>query len=388
MDYSIEFAEREDVRELANAFLKVSDAVQGISIDLDPLWLSFWQAYTLLPPDDVHRYDAWFRDTAHWYAGTRWWSEMHVPEVVAYPYGIDTSWRPPAWEEHMKWRGLRPEPFVIIVVLRPDVPRDSLFRLQEIETRGFQVRSEARPVATLLAGSTDKIRPVIGGVSVSSPNGKPGTLGGILEDGSAKRFGLTCAHVLGSGDDVQQPSPADNRGAALSIGQCVQSNTLSTHVAPVDAYDPSINEIDAALVELSEPADLEVLGVGPLAGVAGKSQVHRNMSVEVVGKESHEKLVVGPTSLAHEFRFDGDMYAYKNLFELRRASRFWGVTGTVSRPVKGGDSGGWVFRAGSNGTEWLGVVIAGDGPVGYAVPAEFIMDWIGSIAGHGALSVA
>jgi hypothetical protein len=173
---------------------------------------------------------------------------------------------------------------------------------------------------------------VIGGVSISSPSGSPGTLGGVLEDVSANRFGLSCAHVLSSGDDVQQPSPKDNKGAAASIGRCVHSNTLISHVPPLNSYDPSINEIDAALVEFSQRASMEILGIGQLAGMANKTQVHtNNMTVEVLGKEAGpETLVVGSTTLVHEFRFNGVMYGYRNLFVLRRASRHWGATGTLS----------------------------------------------------------
>jgi hypothetical protein len=147
--------------------------------------------------------------------------------------------------------------------------------------------------------------------------------------------------------------------------------TLASHTRPLNPYDPTINEVDVALVAFDDQAqaDLAVLGVGALTGISSKSLVHQGALVEVVGKESGRRsLYVGGATLTREFDLDGTTYGFKNLFELTRVSRFHGITGTLSAPVAPGDSGAWVLRPGATGTEWLGMVIAGDGPTGTRSP--------------------
>jgi hypothetical protein len=77
--------------------------------------------------------------------------------------------------------------------------------------------------------------------------------------------------------------------------------------------------------------------------------------------------------MVHEFDFKGTKYGYKNLFELKTRSRFYGMTGTFRKPVKPGDSGAWVFKAGTTGTDWLGVVVAGDGPSATRPPLNSLL---------------
>lgn len=380
MDYLLEYAQREDVRRLAARFLNQSEVVQGIAVDLDDLWLAAWRLYNTLPRDE---FDARMRRLASSmrFGGPYLAYELldfHRDTFVSYPYGVDPAWMPPYWDEVTHLRGGSPTPFVIVVVLRPTSHESDLRELDYADTNGHRVRFEPRPMARLYAAPKDKVRPLAGGVSISASTGRPGTLGGILQANGA-RYALTCSHVLDGGDEAHQPSPADNGRAAERIGDCVESCALMSHVPPLDPYDPSINTVDAAVVQLDDsvPADMQILNVGALAGISTKSQVHPNSSVEIAGKEAgHQSLYIGGVTMVHEFDLDGAKYGYRNLFELKRASRFHGITGTLNVPVSPGDSGAWVLRAGPHGAEWLGVVVAGDGPYGYAIPAEFICDWI------------
>jgi hypothetical protein len=391
MDYLIEFSERDDVRSLAGRFLEHCEAVQGIAVDLDDLWLASWRLYNTLPTSAFERemhllersYFAWREYRYQPFHALR-------DEFISFPYGLDVHWRPAFWERFSEWRELRPEPFVMTVVLRSEFTQERMYALREIETGGLQVRFEPRPMARLYSKPKDKVRPLVGGLSVSQPAGGAGTLGGILQDAGGRRFGLTCSHVLATGDEAQQPSPADRPRAAGRIGSCIESFALQSHTPPLDPYDPSINTVDAALIEFDAQVQskLEVMGVGALAGIASKSHVHPNTSVTVVGKEARcRALYIGAVTLVHEFDFNGHKYGYRNLFELKRASRFHALTGSIRHPVNPGDSGGWVLRAGASGPEWLGVVAAGDGPYGYAIPAEFIVDWIENLSGVGSIQV-
>ncbi len=382
MDYLLDFAGRDDVLTLATEYLRQNEAVQGIAVDLDDLWLAEWRLYNSLPPRAFAREASLLRESLL-HEGLGWYRHRRLldSEFVSYPFGVDPHWRSNNWNRIVKWREINPEPFVMIVVLRPDVSRESLGALAEIDPRGIQVRLEPRPTPRLYAKSTDRVRPLVGGLSVSSPTGPPGTLGGILTDTSGGKFGLTCSHVLAIASEAQQPSPADNGSDAERIGKCVESSKLASHTGQLDPYSTSINTIDAALIELEPGAQsaLEVLDVGPLAGIAPKGHVNPGASVEVVGKAVGKRsLYIGAVTLVQEFDLNGSKYGFRNLFELRRYGRFAAITGTISHPVKPGDSGGWVLRSGTSGPEWLGVVIAGDGPYGYAIPAEFIVDWIGS----------
>jgi hypothetical protein len=63
------------------------------------------------------------------------------------------------------------------------------------------------------------------------------------------------------------------------------------------------------------------------------------------------------------------------------------MTGSVAPPVHPGDSGAWVIQDGPAGPEWCAMVVGGSGPIGYAVFAENIMDWLKSKK-YGSLSVA
>jgi hypothetical protein len=394
MDYLLEFGSREDVQALVQRFLQFTTAVQGIAVDLDDFWLASWRLNSLLrAPDydiaqqrlfEILAYGAWPWPSASWAEIAR----MSTDPFVSYPFGIDTSWRPRFWPEYTSRRQIGDEPYVIKVILRPDASTE-VYGLREINTEGYQVAFEPRPIARLYAHPSDAVRPIVGGVSVSGPSGAPGTLGGILTDGGGRRLGLTCAHVLGEGEQADQPSPRDNARAAAPIGTCIASSPLASHTLPLNAYDPAspLNEVDVAVVELAHPSELEILGVGTLSAIAPTSRVNPEESAKVAGKSGRRDLYIGSANLVHQFEFAGTTYGYKNLFELKRASRFWGLTGTLTPPVDPGDSGGWVLKDGSGGTEWLGVIVGGDGPLGYAVPAEFITTWLADRAGIQAVSI-
>lgn len=381
MDYLLEFSQRDDVRALARSYLSREEAVQGITIDLDSFWLAGFQLYTVLPYADFRRLDDELSGHAPWWPSAAVLRRRHafgVEEFVAYPYGIDIEWRPEFWKRFTESQNRSDEPYVVVVVLRPEAPRATVLGLQETDTGGFQVRFETRPRAELYARGTDKVRPVVGGTSVSSPDGAAGTLGGILSDGGGKRFGLTCAHVLAEGAEAQQPSPKDDRRHAGTIGRCVRSTTLKPHMGPLDPYDASsLNDVDVAVIQLDESAEMAVLEVGAVTGVSSKSHVNPESVVDVVGKErGRQTLYIGGATMVQEFHHGDIKYGYMNLFELKRGSRFDWVTGTIMKPVKRGDSGAWVLKDGPTGSEWLGVVVGGAGHIGYAIPAEFVNNWL------------
>ncbi len=352
MDYLLEFGARDDVRELAARYLSFR-SVHAIDIGLDQRWLTAWRTQEdALGLDD---------------------------DFVAYPFGVDTSWRPSSnlplietWERY--------GPFVITVVLRPSAVQDERGGLAEVDgPEDLLVTFESQPVPRLLAGGKSAVRPLVGGLGLAGASGPPATLGGIVTSASGEKFAVTCAHVLGQGEEVLQPAPIDNRREAVRIGVCSHRSRLRAHESPVSPYDADLNEVDAALVALDGGvrADLAMLEAGPLAGISRRSDLHEHISVDIVGlRAKRRSLRVGKLRLYGEFSHGRETFGYQNLFELRRRSRFFGLTGTFGPPVSGGDSGAWVLRPGAPGPEWAGVVVAGEGPTAYAVMAASVVEWM------------
>jgi hypothetical protein len=391
MDYLIEFGRRDSVREIADRYMQLQ-SVHAVDIGLDERWLVAWLARNCLPHDQFKHVVRLLDDLdvvpSRYYG--KWLSEFFDDEFVAYPFGVDPYWVPPS--EEVLWRRWHEfGPFVITVVLRPDCPPEEAGLVNEVypDSR-FEIVYDFQPVPRLLASPDEAVRPLIGGIGISGASRRPGTLGGFVEaDGN--RYAVTCAHVVEAGEEVQQPAPADNRRGAARIGVCSHSSSLNTHTPPADVYGNQLNRLDAALVELDDgiKAELEIRDAGPLAGTATVSDVHQLMTVQMVGARSgHRTLRVGNLRLVGEFAFGSDWYAYKELFQLRRTSRFFGLTGTLSPPVRGGDSGAWVLRSGADGPEWAGMVIAGEGPQGYAIMAETVEQWVREETGAGLVTVA
>jgi len=217
-------------------------------------------------------------------------------------------------------------------------------------------------------------------------------LGGILTDPNGKKYGLTCGHAVGKKDIVKQPSPKDD-STATKIGVCVES-TAGSLQGPVARCNRNLatNDVDAALIQLDDDppvaSKLEVMDIGRLAGLATIDDVFEDSPIEVSGRSGHKDLYTGGLLVIGSLLIGPDRFCFRNLMEIKRASvRNWGVTGTLARPVRPGDSGAWVIQDGPNGPEWCGMIIGGTGPIGYAVFAEEIQNWLKSV-NYGSLGVA
>jgi hypothetical protein len=391
VDYLVEFGRRDDVRELAAGYMRLR-SVHAVDVGLDERWLIARLAQDRFSRDHREylrlRFEDW-NDVNPPYLGRRL-AELLEDEFIAYPFGLDPGWIPP-WKGVLAERWEKFGPYVVTVVLRPDCPPEEAGVVEEVYPKGpFEVRYDVQPVPRLLGSPRDAVRPLMGGIGISAAGRRPGTLGGIVQAGGV-RYAVTCAHVLDVGDEVRQPASTDSRNASGRIGRCSHRSNLTAHTPPAQAYGGGLNRLDAALVELDEgvESDLEVRDAGSLAGISAMSGLHQLMTVETVGARSGaQTLRVGDLRLVGEFAFGSEWYAYEELFQLRRTSRFFGMTGTLSPPVRGGDSGAWVLRPGGDGPEWAGMVIAGAGPLGYAVMAETVERWVGDETGAASVTVA
>jgi hypothetical protein len=396
MRYLIEYSNREEVSVVIDRAMGF-DIVHGIVVRLDPTWLSLWRLAHTCSASDWKYFDRNLLYVLHWnerrWGGpfppfAEWQSNFSIPlrslELGQFfPVPIDPKWTCDTWREitgSRKQNGR--EPFVITVLVAPRASRGTFEELTAaLGETGVQIRFEARPIARAYVSRKRLVRPVQGGISFGTDPREYATLGGILKSDKGALYALTCGHAIGKKDEAKQPSPKDNQVAAR-IGICVESTDGSLS-GPATRCNrkAATNEVDAALIKLDEDlqiaATLEIMGIGRLAGSAKIDDVDEDSPVQVSGRSGCCSLYTGGLLVVGSLRIGTKRYCFKNLFEIKRASvRHWGVTGSLAPPVHPGDSGAWVIQDGPQGPEWCGMVVGGSGPVGYAIFAENILEWL------------
>lgn len=394
MRYLIEYANREEVSGLIDRAMG-SDIVHGVAVYLDPTWLTLWRLSHTFTAADWKSLDRNFLymsernekmfgrpGFAAWQMNLPWMlSSLEVGQLT--PVAVDPKWTCDTWNYISHLRNRRgSEPFVINVLVLPRSPRETFEELaSSLGEGGEQIRFEARPVARAYTSRKGHVRPLQGGISLGTGSGNYATLGGILKSENGILYGLTCGHAIGKNDEAKQPSPRDAQNASR-IGVCVESTDGALH-GPAARCNRKVasNEVDVALIELDPQiaSKLEIMDIGELTGWASIDDVDEDSPVQVSGRSGHRSLYTGSLIAVCSLRIGANRYCFRNLLEIKRASvRHWGVTGTLAPPVHPGDSGTWVVQDGPEGPEWCGMVVGGTGPVGYAVFAENIFDWLKS----------
>ena len=172
---------------------------------------------------------------------------------------------------------------------------------------------------------------------------------------SGERYAITCSHVIQAGASARQPADADvGRGLSDAckthwvtaddgglIGACVASTDLAPSLGGCNRYSGSLNTVDAALIAIDStiPAQLEILEFGPVAGFGARESIDVGTVVDVVGKESgRQRARIGGLGLVYEFLTPGGRFCFDRVIELRHPSRFYGLYGTFTPPVRQGDS--------------------------------------------------
>jgi len=370
MDALIEFAQRGPVTEIVGAVSR-SSMVLGVVIDVDPIWQLAWRLHER--HDDrlaAHPPRWWFAEREPWGLGPL----LSAPNAFLGP--VDPKWRPDWWHDYLNFRYGKfqfDDPFIVKICLSTVAGRLEAIR-PELPTAGVPVRFEWRTPASLAGNPKHSHRPVIGGVSAGCGTSLPFTIGGIVHDGLIN-YAVTCAHAVKGHSGVEQPSLHD--GVAGPIGRVTKQfnpipNPAGKLCNPWSGLS-TMNEMDAALVELHSHAHLEVLDIGAISGVAPRSSVWPGQTVEMTGRTSgYKSLEIG--GLAAVYRIDDgpDSYCFKNLFELRQPLAGFGLP----RACRDGDSGAWVCSPiGLKQAEWVGMVTAADSLIGYGVFAETIESW-------------
>lgn len=358
MDQLLEFTNDERAQSLVSRLSETTDLVQGYGVDVDPQWLDAWYSREeFRGPDQV------ILDQAPGF--------QHSPEP------LDINWRPKGWEERRVADGLPLDPRILLIILRPASSADQLSRLWEEDYAEIPVRFETRPIARLMGNASSLVRPVAGGISLSTYNGGAGTLGGSIRLESGMTLATSCQHVVPLGELAFQPSPQDSN-SPHPLGHCMFGPDLD--VGRVNPFNAG-TRLDLALIPIGEDAVVPAMLDGtPIVGTAPASRATPGESVTLLGKASGQvNCRVGAAIASLEFQHGNNPYALGPLFEIRRPSTSWFSWlryGPGSPPVRGGDSGAWAWRDGPSGPEWLGTVVGADGPYGYASPAELTCRWI------------
>jgi len=379
----LNFSERREVQGLIGRVTE-SRSVQGVVMDYDPLWLALWHLRSKYGEKAVDRLSRRLFDWLHFFPAVYWpTSLLRLLEDVNLELGEseppDPNWLPNAWLELQDTLGFSSpskEPFVAKVCLLPWQPEE---RLPEVGEYPFRVIQERRAPAELSLPMRAH-RPVVGGVSIGTKTSNSGTLGGIVEDQHKKRYGVTCAHVVGGVTAVEQPAQCDNAAAASLIGkaQIISRLNRSARSTPCNPYNQNslMNVVDAALIEFdaATKSSLHILNQANLAGVTAKKDINPGQLVEMIGKQSGSRLLeVGGLGVTYRMRdSDSNFFCFHHVFELRWP-RWWRAF--TSRPVQRGDSGAWLLASGINGNEWAGMAFAGDRLIGYAIFADDVLAW-------------
>jgi hypothetical protein len=373
MDYLREFAEEYGLKEIIGRVVDRPN-VQGAILTFNEWWLTAW------------RYEESGRgsELEHWYITWRRWGMGPFP-YTSTDWNIsaqqwipqrrpDFSWRPPYWDElsDMIGRSKDIPPIRLIVCLLPPAAGEKM-EVPDLPKSRLPVSFEVRPLAHLSTSKYAKTRPVVGGVSVGTGTHVFGTLGGIVEDQAGLRYGMTCAHVLPLQSSVDQPAQHDD-AQATSIGTtaasitpqpCPGGKTCNPYMK-----DPHIATVDTSLVKI-EPdiaSNLEILSLGPLAGVVAKNSMTPGQEVMFEGRSSGNRIAeVGGLAIFYRLNLKGNTYCYQDIFEIRCRTYFRELLGPV---VKAGDSGAWVCTETDRGPGWCGQIIGEDRNRGYATFAE------------------
>jgi len=357
----IEFGNSGGVRDLVGS-LSDSDAVLGVVIDVDPMWLAASRFRAAGMEALAERSDLlWLM-----LCGARRWPWLAAPSRR----GTDYSWIPRWWLRYRQdtfGKSGEDHPFIVKVCLWDAA--DQKEPQFSFERFGLPIVTERRTRAGL-ASQKRAHRPLIGGVSGGSGPGTPFTIGGIVKSAAAKYYAVTCGHCAGPLATIEQPSGVDGR--TTKIGTVVRqvAPKPSPFGAICNPWAPGpLNEVDAALIELTSPAQLEVLSIGQITGVVPRSALSPGDRVDISGRTSgHRVLEIGGLAVTYKFDDDGNTFCFTNLFELRHAY------GTTACQL--GDSGSWACRpAGLNAAEWAGMVVGADSLIGFGVFAETIQSW-------------
>jgi len=360
--------EREDVRSII-ARCRESKAVQGVNIRLNRWWLAAWRVAEAYDPFEPQK--AYEEHWAEWdlYPPS---GSSTIPRLPIRPITPkDLDWQP----RHSFYRRTLP-PIVFTVRLYPNVAQLGGPPVLGGTQGVFDLIYEVCPLARLYAGPQSSHRPVVGGISIGVNPSDSGTLGGVVRDDMGQYYGITCGHIALSPNNVEQPSQTDGGGGSAStIGSVVHAEVPPPFPSYASAMKKDqkkyAGQFDISIFKISNvKAKQEILKLGKINGIMPTDDLEQDHRLEMTGRTSDWRvLAYGGITPYHNLHnaITGETYCYENPLMLRDSSG--------SQPVQPGDSGAWVCTPAGPEYVWAGMVVGGDGQVGFAVSAEALKSW-------------
>jgi len=248
----------------------------------------------------------------------------------------------------------------IRVYVRAKIPRGALSQPDLVPDHIDKIPTDVIPVGDLAAQAP---RPVKCGVSCGHFHTSAGTIGCLVTSNGTNRFILSNNHVLANTND------ADLRDNILQPGLLdggVQPIARLTAYQPID-FDGEPNEIDAAVAELINPADVtsEIDTIGPVVAPPMPAALYQ--SVRKRGRTTLQTIGI-ITDLAADVRvrYGTDVAQFNNQIAVT------GVNGAFSA---GGDSGSLVVDAVTRRP--VGLLFAGGGGTTFCNHIPNVLDRFG-----------
>jgi|GEM_PF-2694056 len=370
--------------------------VQGLHIGVDEFYAEWYYSNAL---------NWWYRNgPRRYYSSRHLWSPVDVPDEVRREMEEARRTIPDWWSRYAArtGQGEASLPFYIRIILRepesrsrgPDAGRRTdrqRGRAQQRPARiaGLRVVYEERPPTVALAGSISPTLMHGDGVTGSGP---VGTCGGALQDSSTgRKYGVTCLHVLPQSSSVQDASGGQRIGRVRAAGSLVPTptggycNSRSVHGA--GSTDWSVFEFDPGVsVQVHQTRHGRIIQERPIATIGPY------LNVEFTGVASGlRECQTGSVGIWHEVLVDGVPHCFGDIFQLKwRPGTLFSNRRSSRDLVQHRDSGAWVVddhQGRMLGTDWLGMVVAGDGADGYASFGEEILGDVRGKLGSGSLSL-
>lgn len=357
--------------------------VHGFTLDVDPLWMLLYDMEDSVVPDSERYLYDYFLDHHPWH---EWWRlPFDFPNSAIQP-PYQGYRRRELKREISRWNkipsSIRSGPVVLTIVHgplktplkgAPDPGEDggdivSLRQLTAlIDKSPAPVRIEERPRARLAFASGDEI---------TTSAGASGTYGGTLTDPYNNKYGMTCAHVATTGDNIfdamgyQIGTVKHHTQLCVLPAQTVCDPVVLPTPKPYPGNSGSVNMFDFSLIELTATPVTSSLG-----GVAASLTPGQNVTLR--GKSGTYKCKLGSLAISYAFTDGTSTYCFRDQIELRPQPviPIGGALGHLFTPMPTqGDSGGWVLTDDATPL-WAGVFFGEDGSRGYCSRASWAHAW-------------
>jgi hypothetical protein len=318
----------------------------AIVLDLNPFWLAAYRLTEAGFSEEalVEVYENRFPFDASW----QFWRS-------AGPFDLSRRFKPAATLTNRLFGKREDSPFMLRIFAIPAAPTtesESYRRRLDIAASETPLPTvvENQEVARLLANPGDR---------VYSANGVPGTLGGFLRDGpNGPPYAVTGGHVIAAG---MAATPAGHLGvcAHAALPKTLPSNVVchascgfmtELDVALINVHGSAVANVATSVAQIVNPGD--VVSMDGATSPAMRYEVGGAVVEHAIGGCCWNKLFL--------------FHAPVSVGLLPVA-----VNVALSTPPKDGDSGAWLLR---NGVEWVGMVVAGNALLGFALAGTLILN--------------